>query len=183
MQKTQKNFTGKAKYFAFNSPWKTLSSSKLNTCTLEAVTKLQAFFYLGSLQPYQKVPEQHLSIYLLCKEDLLCVKEKALLSPCDGKLRAGMGREEHTCCLHLTVCPAELKYEPQLPVMISSECSKTLTVMLKTQIGTRSKGTQILGGDCRHLQPQLCQLSYWWHCQLMQPVLQHLIQKVCSDCA
>lgn len=82
------------------------------------------------------------------------MKEKALLSPPEAKLRAGMGREEHTCFLHLMVCPsAELKCEPKLPVVISGACGKTLADALKTQMGTSSKGTQVLGGYCRHLQP------------------------------
>lgn len=41
---------------------------------------------------------------------------------------------------------AELKCEPKQSVMVSSEHRKTLTDMLQTQIRTRSKGTQILGG-------------------------------------
>lgn len=42
---------------------------------------------------------------------------------------------------------AELKREPKQSVMVSmTERHKTLTDTLHTQIRTRSKGTQILGG-------------------------------------
>lgn len=162
--------TESTNYFGYNSPRKHhLLQNWASICTLETVTKLKAFSYPGSLYPGPKT-----AFFFIClsyKGDLLCVKEKALQSSPEAKLTVGMETEKHTCFLHLTVCPStQLKCEAKLSVMFSGECGKTLADVLKTQIRTFSKGTQIFISYCRHLQPQLCQPSCQWHWQHMQPV-------------
>lgn len=102
----------------------------------EVATKLKPLSYLGSLRPYQKVPEQPISINLPCRGDLLCVKEKALLSSPEPSWE--QGQKAMFLAPHgLSFCwSVNQSYQSDQirSVIIPSECSKSPDDTLKTQI-------------------------------------------------